>query len=188
MVFRYLLGPVPPGFLTQRFPHPCPPEGCQTFTLEQARLASGWEGLAGSGPPPDALLLHLPYNSLTGRLFDAPLPVIAVASDAPLQWHAFRHALARCDAALADAPSVAMGVATVRRSRGCVERFGLSLGPPLVRVSPHWGPVRRGRSSWLSSNEPTNAGSRVSASFPRDKQGPGGLELKQYSFARGQPC
>ena len=62
--------------------------------------------------------------------------------------------------------SVAVGVTTGRRSLGSVERFGLSVGPPFVRAPPHWGTVRSGR-SWLSSNEPTTTGARVSASFPR---------------------
>jgi hypothetical protein len=34
--------------------------------------------------------------------------------------------------------SVAVGVATGRRSLGCGERFGLPGGPPFVRCHPHW--------------------------------------------------
>src|SRR5262245_685634 len=83
--------------------------------------------------------------------------------------------------------SVAVGVATCRRSRGCEERFGLSGGPPFVPSHPDGVTVRSG-SSPLSSNELATIGFRVSASFPRGRHGSGGLELKQCSLARGQPC
>ena len=83
--------------------------------------------------------------------------------------------------------SVALGVTAVRRSLGCEDRFGLSVEPPFVHCHPHGATVWPG-SSQFSSNEPTTARSRVSASFPRDRQSPGGREFKQYSFARRRPC
>jgi dienelactone hydrolase len=42
--------------------------------------------------------------------------------------------------------SVAMGVTTVRRSLGCEDRFGLSVGPPFIRCHPHWVTVWPGSS------------------------------------------
>src|SRR5262245_44041138 len=83
--------------------------------------------------------------------------------------------------------SVAVGAATVRRSLGCEDRFGLSVGPPFVRCHPHWDTVWPG-SSLLSSYQRTTARFRVSASFPKGVPDPGGLEFKQCSLARRQPC
>jgi hypothetical protein len=42
--------------------------------------------------------------------------------------------------------------------------------------------------SSLTPNEPTMTRVRVSASFPRGAPFPGGLEFKQCSLTRGQPC
>src|SRR5262245_24865215 len=78
--------------------------------------------------------------------------------------------------------SVAIGVATLRRSHGCDERFGLPVGPPFVLCHPHWDTVCGG-SSPLEQFQPATASSRVSASFPRDSPGPGRTGVQAM-----QPC
>jgi glycosyltransferase involved in cell wall biosynthesis len=86
-----------------------------------------WEAAAAGlpGGPPDAVLVWAAYTSVPAWVWAAPVPVVALAPDANLLWHAYRHLLPLADLVLADGPSAArLGRAGVGRVRGA-NLFGL---------------------------------------------------------------
>src|SRR5262245_23690273 len=103
---RFLFGPdrqLPP-----RLPDAARNEQALAFTAEQLWRASSWESFALAldlEGMPDFLVFDLPYRVLPSWLWSAPLPLVALAGDAPLQWHSYRR-LDGFDLLLADAPSV----------------------------------------------------------------------------------
>ncbi len=98
---------------------------CPTYEALLARLPEGWR--------PDFALVDLSYPSLPPWLWDAPLPLVALAPDWELQWPLLTLALPRCALAFSDRAGThalnAAGHAHVRGAR----LFGLRPpfdGPP----------------------------------------------------------
>src|SRR5262249_40944606 len=58
------------------------------------------------------LALWLPYGAVPEALWAAAVPVVGLAADWNLLWHAYRHLLPRCDWVLADEP----GTRALRRA------------------------------------------------------------------------
>jgi glycosyltransferase involved in cell wall biosynthesis/tetratricopeptide (TPR) repeat protein len=85
------------------------------------RLPSGWQ--------PDLLVLDLGSGVVPAWCWDAPLPVVALAPGWPLQWHAFRRLLPRCELVFADPP----GVEVMHRAGILQARAGHLFG-----IDPRW--------------------------------------------------
>ena len=74
-----------------------------TWQSIQTRFPVGWQ--------PDAVVLYLQYHHVPPAILSAPIPVIALAGDWNLQWHAYRRILRHCDLVLTDS----LGVEVMRR-------------------------------------------------------------------------
>src|SRR5688500_9949067 len=91
MSVRFLFGPE--RNLGQRFPLAARDGQAIAFTAEQLWRAPTWEAFAQSldlDGVPDFLAFDLPYRVLPSWLWSAPVPLVALAGDAPLQWHSYR--------------------------------------------------------------------------------------------------
>src|SRR5438876_12072271 len=62
------------------------------------RLPDGWR--------PDFVVVDCAYTSLPGCLWQAPVPLVALAADWPLLWHHYRRVLPRCELVLTDTAGV----------------------------------------------------------------------------------
>src|SRR5262249_49168177 len=109
-MFRYLFGPVSAQFAEQRLNRPRQQAECLAFghdgqsdvkighadTWETvcSRLPSGWE--------PDFIALWLPYQSIPTCLWSAPVPIVGLAGDWNLLYHAYRWRLSACELVLTD--------------------------------------------------------------------------------------
>jgi GT2 family glycosyltransferase/tetratricopeptide (TPR) repeat protein len=68
-----------------------------------------WDQLAAHFPAgwqPDVVVLSLGYADVPPALWDAPVPLVALAPDWQVQWHAFRRLLPRCELVLTDTAGV----------------------------------------------------------------------------------
>src|SRR5438132_803174 len=112
---RYLFGPVSPEFADQHLRSHREAGDCLAFgpggdvnlvvhandTWEdlQARLPAGWT--------PDFVALRLAaYLPIPRGLWSAPVPLVGLAGDWHLLWHAYRRLLSRCERVLTDAAGV----------------------------------------------------------------------------------
>jgi glycosyltransferase involved in cell wall biosynthesis/Flp pilus assembly protein TadD len=110
MARRYLFGPVSTAFAQQHLWQHWPGETCKVFDLAPGaevsiRAEDDWNALLGALPAewqPDFLVLYLQYRTIPPWLFQAPVPVIALAGDWNLQWHAYRQLAQSCDRVLTD--------------------------------------------------------------------------------------
>ncbi len=68
-----------------------------------ARFPAGWQ--------PDFVVLNLGYTCVPASLWSAPVPLVGLAPDWNLLWHAYRHRLRQCDLVLTDT----LGVETLLR-------------------------------------------------------------------------
>jgi GT2 family glycosyltransferase/tetratricopeptide (TPR) repeat protein len=116
---RYLFGPISADFAATHLSEPRRLGQCLAFDLANgadltlaatdrwetllARLPAGWQ--------PDFLVLWLPYALIPAWLWDAPIPIIALAADWQILWHGYRRLLRRVELVLTDA----LGVATLAR-------------------------------------------------------------------------
>ena len=107
---RYLVGPdITPALQAALRPHR-EAGRCLTFgppgRADLVALADAtWDDLVGQFPPgwqPDGLVLDLAYTRVPEVLWAAPVPVVGLAGDANLLWHAYRYLAPRCDLVLAD--------------------------------------------------------------------------------------
>jgi glycosyltransferase involved in cell wall biosynthesis len=112
MGFRYLLGPVGPErarhWQTQRDRGECLCFSARGDADLQLGSADTWEDLRSRLPPawkPDFIALELGYTTVPGCLWRAPVPLVALAPDAQLQWHFARGALPLCQLVLTDSAS-----------------------------------------------------------------------------------
>src|SRR5262245_58396692 len=111
---RYLFGPVPAAFADQNL-HPQRQAGaCVAFgpTADMdltIGLDDTWDGLCGRLPAgwrPDFIVLNLGYATVPAGLWSAPVPLVGLAKDWNLLWHAYRRQLPHCDLVLTDAEGV----------------------------------------------------------------------------------
>ena len=75
------------------------------------RLDEPWEAIAArlpAGWQPDFVALYLPYTRIPAGLWAAPGPIVGLAADWSLLWHAYRSQLRRCDLVLTDTVGVAL--------------------------------------------------------------------------------
>ena len=80
-------------------------EGKQNISLP---LHASWDDLARQFPgqwQPDCLVLWLSYNSIPPKLWDAPIPIIALGADWNLHWHLYLQLLKRCEVGLPMVPA-----------------------------------------------------------------------------------
>ena len=116
MTLRYLFGPTTPAFVAQFLSREVASGACVPFGPEEAggvlapSPADNWDSFCERLPDgwrPDVVVLSLAYQSVPGWLWSAPVPLVVLAADAPLQWHWYRRALPHVERVLADAPTVA---------------------------------------------------------------------------------
>jgi predicted O-linked N-acetylglucosamine transferase (SPINDLY family)/GT2 family glycosyltransferase len=130
---KYLVGPVTADLAWRQWQGPRAAGECCAFNATgdtdlTVRPGDSWEDVLGRLPPgwhPDCVFLYLPYTTVPSCLWSAPVPLIGLALDWNLLWHAYRHALPRCDLILTDAPGV---VCMQRAGRGharVAQLFGL---------------------------------------------------------------
>ena len=96
MSVRYLFGPVPQADAAGCLPRAVAAGACLPFDRPALRRASSWETLcaaAAGGQSPDLLVLRADYLSVPAWVWDAPVPVVALAPDGQLLFHAYRRLL-----------------------------------------------------------------------------------------------
>jgi hypothetical protein len=118
MPLRYLVGPVTPQRASewdqQRQQGYCLSFNPDSTADVQLGHADTWETVLSRLPAdwrPDFLLLDLGYTTVPAWLWDAPVPLIALAPDWQLQWHFLRRFLPHCQLVLTDQA----GVSTMHR-------------------------------------------------------------------------
>src|SRR5437870_3601521 len=98
MARRYLFGPVTPRFVEQNLYRACQSGECIAF-----HPGENVEQTVGSV---DFVVLDLHYTSIPAYLWQAPVPLIALAEDWNLLWHGYRHLLKHVDLVLTDTGGV----------------------------------------------------------------------------------
>jgi glycosyltransferase involved in cell wall biosynthesis/tetratricopeptide (TPR) repeat protein len=144
---RYLFGPVTAAFADQKL-HPQRRAGaCLTFNPNgdaDLRIAAtdNWQTIAGRFPAgwqPDFVVLNLGYTCVPACLWSAPVPLVGLAPDWNLLWHAYRHRLRQCRLVLTDT----LGVEILRRE-GIPHALGANLfGCDRSYVEEAWPEVPR---------------------------------------------
>lgn len=114
MPLRCLFGPVDPGFEASFLSELRTSGSVRTFGHAGADVSvapdDAWGDVASRFPDgwtPDFVALWLPYASVPAALWQAPVPIVGLAADWSLNWHAYRQLLPLCDMVLTDAPGVA---------------------------------------------------------------------------------
>src|SRR5271166_6874457 len=105
MSLRYLFGPAGADFTAMYLQGPRARGECLAFNLQDgADLSIGpadcWDNICGrlpSGWTPDFIALWLPYAQVPACLWEAPVPLVGLAADWQLLWHAYRAQLRRCE-------------------------------------------------------------------------------------------
>src|SRR5262245_16736215 len=112
MSLRYLLGPLHPN-RAAAFDAPRREGRCLTFGAADCDIAlrpeETWTDLLlrlPSGWVPDLIVLDLNYSTVPACLWEASLPLVALAPDWQLHWHFLRLALPLCSLVLTDSPGV----------------------------------------------------------------------------------
>ena len=110
---RFHFGPAPRELADDALPAARAAGACLTFGRGgdlPAAPGDSWADLTARCPPgwrPDFVVLRLAYTAPPPAVWDAPVPVLGLAGDWNLLWHAYRHLLPLCDAVLVDEPGVA---------------------------------------------------------------------------------
>jgi glycosyltransferase involved in cell wall biosynthesis/Flp pilus assembly protein TadD len=133
---RYLFGPVEPAFSNEQLQRLRADGECLSFggagTDVPLQPGDTWESLAArlpTGWKPDFVALWLNYTIVPSFLWSAPVPLVGMAPDYTLLWHAQRRLLPRCEAVVTDAPGVILlghhGIRTALPAVlfGCSESF-----------------------------------------------------------------
>jgi len=110
----HLFGPVPVAFAEENFPGLRASGACLTFDFGPdgdipVRSGDTWADLLGRCPGgwwPEFVALWLPGAVIPAAVWDAPIPIIGLAADWHLFWHAYRRVATRCDVVLANRPGV----------------------------------------------------------------------------------
>jgi len=109
---RYLFGPVTSSYANQYLNGPIAASDCVAFDHDgplASRPDDSWETFSARFPAgwqPDFLVLMLQYNVIPDWIWQAPIPIVGLATDWNLQWHYYRHVADRCDHILTDKPGV----------------------------------------------------------------------------------
>src|SRR5262245_29222733 len=111
---RYLFGPVTAEFAEQHLHKQRRSGECLAFDAEgKTDLAIGltdtWDDVCQRLPAgwrPDFIALFLRYTTIPLNLWTASVPLVGLASDWNLLWHAYRNQLASCDLILTDTAGV----------------------------------------------------------------------------------
>jgi GT2 family glycosyltransferase len=115
-MLRFLFGPTTATHAEQHLQGPITSGACVPFGPEEGAgilavsPADNWDSFCERLPAgwrPDLVVLNLAYQSVPAWLWSAPVPLVALAADAPLLWHWYRRALPHTELVLADAPTVA---------------------------------------------------------------------------------
>ncbi len=114
MPLKYLFGPVSAEYARQHLGGPRQRRECLAFNADgSADLSAGpgdtWQAVASrlpAGWAPDCVFLRLDYTTIPACFWSAPAPVIGLAGDWNLLWHAYRYFLRRCDLVVTDPPGV----------------------------------------------------------------------------------
>jgi hypothetical protein len=108
---RFLFGPTTAEFADSRLGELRRAGECLAFGPNGVDLKVGyetrWDQIAAQFPEgwrPDLVALWLNYTAVPPDLWSAPVPLVGLATDWNLLWHAYRHLLLRCDAVLIDRP------------------------------------------------------------------------------------
>ena len=147
MSLRYLLGPVSAHQSWRCWHQPRQQGLCRAFNAIgdlDVRIAyeDRWEDVLRRLPEgwqPDFLLLELSGTAIPPALWRAPLPLVGLAADWDMQWHAYRHLLPLCDLVLTDS----LGTEWMHRAG-----FRHVRSIPLSGVNPHlleWPPAEEER-------------------------------------------
>jgi glycosyltransferase involved in cell wall biosynthesis/Flp pilus assembly protein TadD len=165
---RYLFGPVDAAFAAEYLDAPRGSGECLTFgpdaDIPVRGMPPNWEAccaLLPAGWRPDFAVLYLPHAGIPEGLWQAPLPLVGLAADWRLHWHACRLLAPRCDLVLADEAGGERlrreGCAHVRTAdlSGCGASFLRAEEPPSARdVDVLWlgelhPALERERAHWL---------------------------------------
>src|SRR6516162_5467859 len=114
MPSRHLFGPVNAAFASGNLDRQRKAGHCLTFGASGSgdiKIAPGdsWETVTRQLPngwQPDFIALYLPYTSIPGCLWSAPVPLVGLAADWNLLWHGYRQLLKACDLVLTDVAGV----------------------------------------------------------------------------------
>ena len=126
---RYLFGPVTREFAEQNLGGERAAGNCLCFSTGpgtdlQIETADTWETVLAKLPAgwrPDFVAMYLQYTAIPPGLWRATVPIVGLAGDWNLQWHAYRRAaLPFCDLVLTDTVGVEVmqraGVPHVRQA------------------------------------------------------------------------
>ncbi len=111
---RYLFGPVTSSYANQYLNGPIVASDCVAFNHDgplACRPDDSWETFSARFPAgwqPEFLVLMLQYNVIPDWIWQAPIPIIGLATDWNLQWHYYQHVADRCDHILTDTPGFSM--------------------------------------------------------------------------------
>jgi GT2 family glycosyltransferase/tetratricopeptide (TPR) repeat protein len=167
---KYLFGPVSAEFADQHLAGPRRAGDCLAFGPGEgldvtAGPSDSWDDVCGrlpSGWRPDFVALYLAYACVPRWAWSAPVPLVGLAADWNLLFHAYRHALPRCDLALTDVPGVEALARSGITHAGPANLYGLGRDfledlPPseqprdidVLFVGNLHPAVQRGRLPWL---------------------------------------
>jgi hypothetical protein len=96
---RYLIGPVSASWKKEYLPSSdglCfDQQPAADLIIEEADTWERFQARWPAGFAPEVLFLYLPYRHIPSFLWSSPLPIVALAGDWNLQWHACRSARPR---------------------------------------------------------------------------------------------
>src|SRR5258708_7391640 len=111
---RYLIGPISNRFMSRNLQEHCATGDCLPFDTA-GRLpffiteGDSWETALQRLPyiwRPAFLVLDLHYTTIPPCFWQAPIPIIGLAADWNLLWHAYRRLLPHLDLVLTDRQGV----------------------------------------------------------------------------------
>src|SRR5262249_3868880 len=120
MTLNYLVGPVSAEAAWRGWSGPRRRGECRAFNAGNdldltVRMDDGWDAVCRRLPDgwrPDFVALDLAFATIPPCLWQAPVPLVGLARDWDVQFHAYRHLLPHCDYVLADLT----GVEVLRRA------------------------------------------------------------------------
>ena len=114
MPLRCLFGPVTAAFAEQHLQNARQSGQCLAFNATgdldvTIRASDSWDDIVqrlSTDWRPDFAAVDLAYTTVPHALWMAPLPLVGLAGDWNLLWHAYRHLLPHCDLVLTDTAGV----------------------------------------------------------------------------------
>lgn len=143
---RYLFGPVSRHFAEQYLQAERTSGDCLAFGPDAGLdldigANDDWHSVCAKLPSdkqPEFLVLYAQYRTIPPWLWSAPVPIITLAGDWNLNWHAYRQ-LRRCDLVLTDA----LGAEVMRRDGIEQVRSAILFGGERDFLQASWPDVRR---------------------------------------------